>query len=117
MFSGLREMASHPAQATVSHGVVEELVPLGPRTNFVKQLDHLLRTDENYRKIHEIGFGLNPSRGFFLNENFLPNEMRLGVHFGLGLTPYTDFHLDLVCVPIAVTCRKGGRIAPIFSAG
>jgi hypothetical protein len=30
-----------------------------------------------------------------VGENFLPNEMRRGIHFGLGLTPYTDFHVDL----------------------
>jgi len=29
-----------------------------------------------------------------------------GVHFGLGLTPYTEFHLDLVCTPVSVSAQR-----------
>jgi len=93
----------------VAGGVIEDIRCTSNESRFAVQLNGLIESDDNYRKIHEIGFGLNPNDGFFLDENFLPNEMQLGVHFGLGLTPYTKFHLDIACSAVSAISDMGNE--------
>lgn len=109
VFRSLLGMEKSGAIAVVEQGVIREIRQAGPDDSFPRALRRFCEQDAHYWKIHELGFGLNASRRFFLRENFLPNEMRAGVHIGLGLTPYTDFHLDLVCPSIAIFAEAAGR--------
>jgi len=110
-------MATDGAVLRVQGGVIQDIRPVGPDNAFVRALRGMLDDDPNYAKVHELGFGLNPCEGFFLYDNFLPNEMKLGVHFGLGLTPFTEFHLDLACTSIAVYAESGNQQKELFRTG
>jgi hypothetical protein len=116
IFWDLEAMAKYACLARVKDGVIESMRTFNGSNSFVKRLNRMFESDENYRKIHEIGFGLNPCKGFFYGGNFLPNEMRFGVHFGLGLTPYTEFHLDLACLPVSVFVRSGMERVTVMDA-
>jgi hypothetical protein len=72
-----------------------------------RALAQLLEMDSRYSKVHEIGIGINRSRRFRRSDNFMPNEMRRGLHIGLGLTPYTDFHIDIACSDVQVYAADG----------
>ena len=94
--------------ATVNAGAIVSLVSVSANQGFRQALETLFEDDPRYTKIHELGLGLNPIVAFYPG-NFLPNEMRQGVHFGLGLTPFTRFHIDLVCDQILVTAETNER--------
>jgi len=87
--------------------MIMDIKPGGKERQFCDALSAMFEEDDNYRKIHEIGFGLNPDIYSFKGDKFLPNEMRRGVHFGLGLTPFTELHLDLACDNVAVIIDSG----------
>ena len=63
-------------------------------------LEALFRIDSRYRKVWELGFAIN-TRHELLPGNTAMNETFGGtagtLHFGLGLTPYTQYHLDIIC--------------------
>lgn len=108
-FKGLSGLDREPIVAKVKKGIIQSVHPLTRRSQFAAKFEALLAADMRYRKVHEFAFGLSSTREVFVRENFLPNEMRLGVHFGLGLTPYTQFHLDLVCPRVSVFIEKAAR--------
>ena len=91
----------------LKNGIVSEITPINEKDEFFYQIQELMNVDFQYQKIHEIGFGLL-DRNYFFPENFLPNELLKGVHFGLGLTPYTDYHIDLACSALDISIKKNG---------
>lgn len=120
VFSDLAELATSGLLLRVRAGVIEDLRPLGRRARGdargLRRLTQLLADNENYRKVHELGIGLNPWAGFPREGNFLPNEMLRGPHFGLGLTPFTEFHVDLTSpkLDLRVESNSGpGRRLPL----
>jgi len=62
----------------------------------------LFARDVRYRKIHEVGFGTNACCRPLRSGNFFANERYPGLHLGIGLGGYTDFHIDLVCADVEV---------------
>jgi hypothetical protein len=114
IFENLTGIQHQAITATVEAGCIVDLQPAGRDRVATDQLLALFAEDNRYRKIHELGLGLNPSDTFFLPQNFLPNEMRRGVHFGLGLTPFTEFHLDLTCPTITVEAEVGGTLRSVL---
>jgi hypothetical protein len=113
VFWSLARIGRSRAVVRVRAGTIVELTSPNRCDPSIRMLSKLMEEDENYRKVHEIGFGLND--GFLFQGNFLPNEMRAGVHFGLGLTPFTEFHLDFVCssLSLVVETNEDQRI-PLF---
>jgi hypothetical protein len=117
VFSALEHAARRPALLHIRGGFIEQAASLGVQSPFVAALDALFVEDPRYRKIHEIGFGLNPASTYRAGINFLPNEMVSGAHFGLGLTPFTEFHIDLVSPGMQVTANtRKGRVAVLESS-
>ncbi len=107
VFMGLASMKGGVTLCHVRHGVITDITPLDNHARgFVRQMEDLLASDSRYAKVHELGFGLNEMPDFY-PANFLPNELRRGVHFGFGLTPFTPFHVDLSCVSVAVYATRG----------
>ncbi len=101
LFTIMSPLCEQPVIANIKGGIVVELRTVGGIPGTAQQaLETLLREDERYRKVHEIGFGANECCAVLVNENFFPNERHPGVHFGLGLGGHTRFHLDLVCTKI-----------------
>jgi hypothetical protein len=77
-------------------------------------LRDLLDSDQNYRTVWEIGFGINTELGI-LPGNCGFNEVFGGqhgvLHIGLGLTPATRFALTFLCPDSSVTTNQGRRLA------
>jgi hypothetical protein len=94
LFARLATLRHSPVEVSLTGGEIDGLRCLGPDTTASHCLTELFERDASYRKVHEIGFGLNSPKTGAAGENYLPNEMVKGMHFGLGLTPFTAFHLD-----------------------
>jgi hypothetical protein len=102
-FETIASMFDYPVIASVRDGLIENVRSATDGPNpFLDAFVRLLATEPRYRKIHEIGFGTNRLCARLERSNFFPNERYPGVHFGLGLGGFTQFHLDLVCTDIEV---------------
>lgn len=106
----LATMENTPVIATVADGVVEKIdVPGKEAQDAADVLDAMFETDSRYRKVWELGFAINTTLTMFpgnvaMNETFGGNGGTL--HFGLGLTPYTQYHLDIICPNTSVLTNK-----------
>ena len=107
IFLRLSDLYYNPVRIKIDSGVITDLAPVGKKSEAFFQLLELFEEDGNYKKIHEFGIGLNNNYVLLPNDNFLPNEMIEGIHLGLGLTPFTEFHIDLVCPYIEVYTVNG----------
>lgn len=113
IYSMLEEIEHAPLIAEVENGVITA-VSSEQDTAALKIIESLFMVDSRYRIIWELGIGshtgLESKRG-----NFAPNESFGGVngsvHFGLGLTPWTQYHIDIVCPGISVATDSGVVIA------
>jgi hypothetical protein len=101
--------------ARVVDGVVEglEAVSLEARSA-VDMLEKLFDVDSRYRIIWEIGFGAN-TKMEVIKGNRSPNESyghRNGaIHWGLGLTPWTQYHIDIICPNTLIMTETGEILA------
>lgn len=107
----LRENAT---KATVENGVITLLEALTPgAADIVDMLEHLFAVDSRYRIVWEIGHALNTTHEI-LDGNHAMNEVYGGtdgcLHWGLGLTPYTQFHLDIISPGTYVTNEHGDTL-------
>lgn len=73
-------------------------------------LNAMFEVDSRYRIVWEIGFAINTNARLFpgnaaMNETYGASNGT--VHFGLGLMPYTQYHLDLICPGTAVVTSGG----------
>lgn len=66
----------------------------------VRALEALMYVDSRYSVLLEIGLGVNTNHKL-VSGNSAMNEVYGGrkgvVHLGLGLTPYTQYHIDILC--------------------
>ncbi|MFL6130541.1 MAG: hypothetical protein ACJ73E_15945 [Mycobacteriales bacterium] len=111
-------------RATVAAGTISQLEPLGPAAKpVVDMLEAMFATDSRYRRVWEIGHAVNTSHQI-LAGNHAMNEVYGGVrgclHWGLGLTPFTQYHLDVISPGTTVSNDKGepllgvvGEVAPV----
>jgi hypothetical protein len=97
----LATIADEAVIASVEHGVIKNVRATGPSADpAVAMLDAMFRVDARYRVVWEIGFGINtamtPAPG-----NAAMNEVYGGAnghfHLGVGLTPFTQYALIVVC--------------------
>lgn len=100
IYQQLSTLIEHPVIAAVSNGVIQNIrCPSIQGKSALAMLEALFTVDSRYTLIWELGFGANtnikPRPG-----NKAPNECFGGkngcIHFGLGLTPWTQYHLDLL---------------------
>ncbi|MEV1085845.1 hypothetical protein AB0I98_47825 [Streptomyces sp. NPDC050211] len=118
IYQDLAAMADEPAVITLAQGRITAVRPARPgRARFAEGLQRLLAHDARYAKLHEIGFGTNASCVPLLPGNYFANERHPGVHLGLGLGTFTQFHVDLMSTAIDVVMRGvEGRDVDLFPA-
>jgi hypothetical protein len=79
----------------------------------VDMLQHMFAVDSRYRIVWEIGHALNVSLDI-LPGNHAMNEVYGGVegclHWGLGLTPFTQYHLDIISPGTSVVGGSTGAV-------
>ncbi|MFE9255363.1 hypothetical protein [Streptomyces sp. NPDC006879] len=109
--SQLWAMKDNAIKATVVDGKITTLEALDPgAAPAVAMLEHMFAVDSRYRIVWEIGHALNTSLDI-LPGNHAMNEVYGGtegcLHYGLGLTPYTQYHLDIISPDTRVLSSNG----------
>lgn len=99
---------------TVENGVVVATSTTGDEGAIAgKTMNALFDVDSRYRTLTEIGFGINTEMRPYPG-NCAMNEVFGGesgiVHFGFGLSPFTQYHLDILCPGTHVYHTNGHRI-------
>jgi hypothetical protein len=97
----LETLRHHALIASVARGEVTSLrATHRSAAPAARMLEALFAVDSRYRIVWEIGFAIN----FWLEllpGNFAMNEVYGGthgaLHWGFGLTPFTQYHLDVIC--------------------
>jgi hypothetical protein len=112
----LATMGAHAVVATVRNGVVDGLRATHPdATPAVEMLEALYTVDSRFRIIWEVGFGINTALRALLPGNHAMNEVHGGsgfgaLHYGMGLTPFTQYHLDIICPGTSVLGKDGALL-------
>ena len=107
----LSYLIDHPIIAHVKDG---EIIDLSVRTKegeiACNMLQSLFNVDSRYRILLEIGFGIN-TQSKIIKGNHAMNETFGGTngvaHFGLGIIPFTQYHIDIICPNLKVLTNKG----------
>jgi hypothetical protein len=111
LYDALSLMSDAALIATVERGVIVDLTAHTPAGEPAAEvLRALFTVDSRYRILWEIGFGVNTANRILpgnhaMNETFGSTDG--AIHFGLGLTPYTQYHLDIVCPNTLVKTDRG----------
>lgn len=100
--------------ATVENGVITALRCCdASAARAADMLQAMFSIDSRYRILWEVGFGSNTNMDV-IRRNRTPNEcyghMNGCVHWGLGLTPWTQYHVDILCPETIVTTADGERL-------
>ncbi len=111
IYKGLECMHNYALITTVEDGIIRELRATHTEAEpAADMLNAMFMLDSHYRIIWEIGFGINTAHKL-LPGNFGMNETYGGAngvfHLGLGLTPYTQYALIIICPAIRVLGRNG----------
>lgn len=106
IYEKLAPIRGHAVIATVVNGTITEIRASHPdAVGTVKMMQAMFDVDSRYRIVWEIGFALNTALTI-LPGNYAMNEVYGGtsgaLHWGLGLTPYTQYHLDIICPGVRV---------------
>lgn len=106
MFERLAPLNDHAVIAHVEDGAITRLTATHPSVEDARaMLEAMIRVDSRYAMILEIGFAINHNVAM-LAGNWAMNEVHAGmngsVHWGLGILPNTQYHLDLICPGTAV---------------
>lgn len=107
----LHHIAHHALIARVQDGVITGLRPThADVAPAARMLEMMFEVDSRYRLIWELGFAINTALDLLWG-NHAMNEVYGGIngvlHCGLGLTPYTQYHLDIICPGTRVFGRDG----------
>jgi hypothetical protein len=118
LFQALSTMERAAVIATVEDGRVVDVVATAPdAAPAARALTSLGMVDSRYRCVLELGFGVNTQVSFYAGNSAM-NEVYGGtagaVHFGFGLIPYTQYHLDVVSPGTTVLDTRGDVV---FGAG
>lgn len=111
IFDGLKSMHTSPIVAKVENGMVTALRAVEKKgESAVRMLETLFHVDSRYRTIWELGFAVNTTLELIW-DNRAMNEVYGAssgcLHFGIGLTPYTQYHLDIICPGTTIYDEKG----------
>jgi hypothetical protein len=111
LYESLSLMNEEAIIATVERGRVVKLAPSGTLSRGAAEtLEAMYQVDSRYSTIVEVGFGVNTNMQLFAGNSAM-NEVFGGVcgtvHFGFGLSPYTQYHLDVICPQTAVRTPEG----------
>ncbi|KST65159.1 hypothetical protein [Mastigocoleus testarum] len=106
IYQKLSTFNEHAVIATVKEGIVVDIKATHSSAKpALEMLESMFTVDSRFRQIFEIGFAINKHLEIF-TQNSAMNEVYGGdngcVHFGLGMLPHTQYHLDLICPNIKV---------------
>jgi hypothetical protein len=109
--AALAPMSEHAIIAQVEGGIMTSIRPADPGGAAVAHmLETMFELDSRYRYVWEIGHALNTSLDL-LAGNHAMNETYGGtagcLHWGIGLTPFTQYHLDVVAPGTTVYTSTG----------
>jgi hypothetical protein len=86
---------------TIKDGVISEFIALDDSAKPAElMLEHLFRVDSRYRNIYEVGFSINPQVKLWKGNSAMNEVWGEGggrLHLGLGMLPYTQYHIDMFC--------------------
>jgi hypothetical protein len=107
----LWSLTGDPVKARVEDGVIVDLAPLTDGgADVAAMFETLFDVDSRYRTVWEIGHALNTTHEI-LPGNHAMNEVYGGsqgcLHWGLGLTPFTQYHLDIISPGTVVLNEQG----------
>lgn len=111
LYRKLSTMEKAPIIATVEDGEVQKIEAAARQAQEAADtLEAMFEVDSRYRKVWELGFAINTTLTLYpgntaMNETFGGTGGTL--HFGLGLTPYTQYHLDIICPNTSVLTNDG----------
>ena len=111
LHSRLWTMRDNAIKAVVEDGRITRLQALDAgAAPAVETLEQMFAVDSRYRIVWEIGHALNTTHDI-LPGNHAMNEVYGGtegcLHYGLGLTPYTQYHLDIIVPDTRVLTTSG----------
>lgn len=115
----LSSLENHAVIATVEDGWITKLRATHSSVRRVKSmLQALFNVDLRYQLIWEMGFGINTSLKLWPG-NTAMNEVygaeSGAIHWGLGLTPFTQYHLDIICPNTRVFADTGEILIGLHS--
>jgi len=96
----LSVLQDHAVICRVESGLIVDIRPdSAGAAPAIDMLNAMFEVDSRYRMVWEMGHALNTSLELVPGNNAM-NEVYGGtagcLHWGLGLTPYTQFHLDII---------------------
>ncbi len=106
IFQTLCTMKEYAVIATLHKGTITTIEASHPAAQpAADMLNALCDVDSRYKIVVEIGFAINHHLKLFPGNSAM-NEVYANangtVHFGLGLIPHTQYHLDIICPFIKV---------------
>jgi hypothetical protein len=106
IYKKLSTLKNHPVIAKVKNGIIIDIQATHPSVQpALEMLEAMFLVDSRFRQIFEIGFAIN-NQIQVIPKNSTMNEVYGGtkgcIHFGLGMLPYTQYHIDLICPKIKV---------------
>jgi hypothetical protein len=113
----LTALHGHAIVARVEGGMIVNLRAATPEAEpAVAMLSTMFEVDSRYRIVWEMGHALNTSLNL-LPGNHAMNEVYGAtdgcLHWGLGLTPYTQYHLDIISPDTTVYTDTGDLVLGI----
>jgi hypothetical protein len=113
IYDSLSAINTHPIYLTIQNGLIKNIDAQQKDHPAKIMLESLIAVDSRYRILIEIGFGINNNLELYPSNNAM-NEVFGGdngvVHFGFGLLPYTQYHMDFLCPNISVKKTNGDTI-------
>ncbi|MBV9447808.1 MAG: hypothetical protein JO345_18135 [Streptosporangiaceae bacterium] len=108
------ELACLNHSAVIAHvedGIITRIQPENDGARpAARMLEAMFSVDSRYQIVWEMGHALNTSLDL-LPGNHAMNEVYGGtdgcLHWGLGLTPYTQYHLDIISPDTTVSTSRG----------
>jgi hypothetical protein len=115
IYQSFRKLESSKLKIEIKDGMISRIIPLSQSANEVKiTLESLFLRDDRYRIIEEFGFGINTSFELWQGNTSM-NETYGGssgiVHFGIGLPPFTEYHIDFFSLDLRLFSNHGDAIS------
>lgn len=113
IYRELSVLNQHAIVCRVESGAITDIRPDTPGAKpAVDMLNAMFAVDSRYRIVWEMGHALNTELELVVG-NHAMNEVYGGtqgcLHWGLGLTPFTQFHLDIIS-PDTTVYTDGGTV-------
>jgi hypothetical protein len=111
IYGELAVLSDHAVVCRVEAGMIVDIRADTPGAGpAVDMLNAMFQVDSRYRIVWEMGHALNTSLDLVIG-NHAMNEVYGGtagcLHWGLGLTPFTQFHLDIISPDTTVYTDSG----------